>query len=69
MDNIIVKLIGALAFIVGFIIAFTAIFTVPVWLLWNWLMPTIFGLPQIGFWQALGVLILSSILFKSTSSK
>ncbi len=31
--------------------------------LWNWLLPTLFGLPRIGFWQALGVLILSKILF------
>ncbi|HUX11779.1 MAG TPA: hypothetical protein VMW87_02055 [Spirochaetia bacterium] len=34
-----------------------------VWL-WNWLMPVIFRLPQIGFWQAWGLLVLSSILFK-----
>src|SRR3954449_6273056 len=31
--------------------------------LWNWLMPGIFGLPHIGFWQALGLLVLSRILF------
>ena len=31
--------------------------------LWNWLMPTLFGLPAIGFWQALGLLVLSRILF------
>jgi hypothetical protein len=31
--------------------------------LWNWLMPTLFGLHLIGFWQALGLLILSKILF------
>jgi hypothetical protein len=31
--------------------------------LWNWLMPALFGLSQIGFWQALGLLILSKILF------
>ena len=31
--------------------------------LWNWLMPTIFGLPAISFWQALGLLGLSWILF------
>jgi len=31
--------------------------------LWNWLMPVIFGLPHIGFWQALGLLLLSRILF------
>ena len=31
--------------------------------LWNWLMPVIFGLPHIGFWQALGLLALTRILF------
>jgi len=31
--------------------------------LWNWLMPVLFGLRLISFWQALGVLILSKILF------
>ena len=30
--------------------------------LWNWLMPTLFGLRVIGFWQALGLLVLSKIL-------
>lgn len=32
-------------------------------LLWNWLMPVIFGLTVISFWQALGLLALSKILF------
>ncbi len=32
-------------------------------LLWNWLMPDIFGLTEISYWQALGLLILSKILF------
>jgi hypothetical protein len=31
--------------------------------LWNWLMPGLFGLHQVGYWQALGILILSRILF------
>jgi uncharacterized membrane protein YbhN (UPF0104 family) len=31
--------------------------------LWNWLMPAIFKLPSIGFWQAVGLLALSWILF------
>jgi hypothetical protein len=31
--------------------------------LWNWLMPAIFGLPPLGFWQAVGLLGLSWILF------
>ena len=31
--------------------------------LWNWLMPPIFGLRPITYWQAYGLLILSKILF------
>jgi hypothetical protein len=31
--------------------------------LWNWLMPAIFGLHQITFWQALGLMGLSWLLF------
>ena len=31
--------------------------------LWNWLMPGLFGLHVISFWQALGLLVLSKILF------
>ena len=30
--------------------------------LWNWLMPALFGLHVISFWQAFGLLILSKIL-------
>jgi hypothetical protein len=32
-------------------------------LLWNWLLPPLFGWPQISFWQALGLLTLCRILF------
>lgn len=31
--------------------------------LWNWLMPSLFGWRLIDFWQALGLLVLSRILF------
>jgi hypothetical protein len=31
--------------------------------LWNWLMPALFGWHLITFWQAVGLLILSRILF------
>jgi hypothetical protein len=31
--------------------------------LWNWLLPSLFGWRQIGFWQALGLLALCRILF------
>lgn len=32
-------------------------------LLWNGLLPELFGFPQVTFWQALGLLALSRILF------
>jgi|SRR5436190_4438812 len=32
-------------------------------LLWNWLMPLLFGLREVTFWQAVGILALSRILF------
>lgn len=38
-------------------------FSAAVMLLWNWLMPSIFGLAMINFWQALGILVLARILF------
>jgi hypothetical protein len=40
----------------------------PTMLLWNWLMPLIFGLRTLTFLQALGLMILSSLLLKSSSS-
>jgi hypothetical protein len=32
------------------------------WLLWNWLVPTVFGGPALSYWQALGLLLLTKIL-------
>jgi hypothetical protein len=34
-----------------------------VMLLWNWLIPDLFNGPEITFWQAAGLLLLSKILF------
>jgi hypothetical protein len=34
-----------------------------VMLLWNWLLPPLFGWSTLGFWQALGLLVLARILF------
>jgi hypothetical protein len=34
-----------------------------VMLLWNWLMPMLFGLKGITYWQAFGIVILSKLLF------
>jgi hypothetical protein len=37
--------------------------------LWNWLVPLLFSGPVITFWQALGLLLLSKILFWSFGGK
>jgi hypothetical protein len=31
--------------------------------LWNWLLPPLFGVPEVTFWQAVGLLALSRIMF------
>ena len=41
----------------------------PLMLLWNWIMPDLFRLPYITFWQAVGLNILAGILFNKTSIK
>lgn len=40
-----------------------AVFSFLVMTLWNWLIPPVVGWHTINFWQALGLLILSKILF------
>ncbi len=53
-------------FLVG-IPVWTALIAAVVWMvmaLWNWLMPELFlGARPIGYWQALGLLVLCKILF------
>ncbi len=46
-----------------FILAFLAVGSIVVMLLWNALLPAIFGVKAITFLQAAGLLILSKILF------
>lgn len=45
-------------------LAFLALLGWVVMLLWNWLMPAVFGLPPLTYGQAWGILVLSWILFK-----
>ena len=54
---------GKRIFIIPLIIILIAVVGFVTMLLWNALMPTIFGLPVITYLQALGLLILSKILF------
>lgn len=56
------KILRFLAFAPLAILAL-ALFGFIVMSLWNWLMPSLFGLHAITYWQAFGILILSRILF------
>jgi hypothetical protein len=49
--------------IVLFVVLATFVFGLLVRDLWNWLMPSLFGLHEISFAQALGLFLLSKILF------
>jgi hypothetical protein len=51
--------------IAGVILAglFALVLGVVVQWLWNWLMPDIFGLNPISYWQAFGLLFLAKLLF------
>ncbi len=48
---------------------FFALFGWITMLLWNWLVPALFNGPVIGFWQALGLLLLCKILFGGFGGK
>ena len=48
---------------------FAAAVSIPTWLLWNWLMPGVFGLPNVTLAQSFGLLLLSGFLFGSRQIK
>lgn len=67
MEKILKVILGIITGIIG--LALGAIITgIFVMLLWNWLMPVIFGLTTISFWQAVGISFLCGALFKNSSS-
>jgi hypothetical protein len=51
--------------VAGLLILACLLFGLPLQILWNILMPTIFGLPYITFWQACGLQLMAALLFKS----
>jgi sensor histidine kinase YesM len=58
--EILIKFLGVIALI----ILLAVVLAFPVKWLWNWLMPVLFELPRISVWQALGLTLLTNILFK-----
>lgn len=50
-------------FIIIAAIAFILLFGYGFMLLWNWLMPEVFGLIPLNYWQAVGILVMAKLLF------
>lgn len=46
------------------LLGYLAIICLMIMLCWNWLMPFLFGLPTITFWQAFGLKVLATALVK-----
>ncbi len=59
------KFITTSLILIWFGLVLVVLCSLPVMWLWNWLMPVIFGLGKISLMQAFGILLLSTILFKS----
>lgn len=49
-------------------VLFLGLLGLVVMVLWNWLMPEIFGFKRVDYWQAWGLLVLCTILFKGFGS-
>ncbi len=58
------KLVGIVLGGLALILVLLAALGLSVMLLWNWLMPEIFGLPALSFVQAVGLTVLCHLLFK-----
>jgi hypothetical protein len=62
------KFLSGLLGVLAILALVCLILGLPLMILWNWLMPLIFSLPTITFWQAVGLNFLASILFGKTST-
>lgn len=58
-----VKIIGWVIGGIALAVLLAFLFGYFVMLLWNWLMPELFGLPMIDYWMAIGIIILAKLLF------
>ena len=59
----ILRIIGFTVGGITLAVLFALLFGWLVQLLWNWLMPTLFSLKAITYWQAFGIVVLAKILF------
>jgi membrane protein required for beta-lactamase induction len=63
------SVLKGLAIFIGTVTLVALVMGLPLMLLWNWLMPILFGLPTITFGQAIGLNFLCTLIFGKTSFK
>lgn len=64
----ILEILGNILAFIGVLGIICLFLGLPIMLLWNWLMPIIFGLGKITFWQAVGLNFLSGVLFNRNTT-
>ena len=62
-------ILGGFLTVLGILAMIALLLGAPLMILWNWLMPTIFDLPVITFWQAVGLNCISYIFFNKQAHK
>lgn len=62
----IAALIGAFIAAIAFMVSMALLNSIVVYILWNALMPELFKLPEITFMQAIGLMLLTHLLFKNS---
>jgi len=60
-------IVGSIVGFVSLVVISALLMALPVYFLWNALVPEIFGLTIINFWQAVGISVLSACLFGRSS--
>jgi uncharacterized membrane protein len=66
MHNLFGRVVRIVFMVIGGValaVLIAAIFGFGVMYLWNWLMPALFGLKTIGYWEALGIVLLAKLIF------
>ena len=60
--------VNAISAAIILIVVASLLYALPVMLLWDWLMPTLFGFKEITLFQAWGLNALCGLLFKTHTS-
>lgn len=68
MNKLVEGLVTFVAVLIFAIFA-SALLSLPVMLLWDWIVPSMFGLPEITWVKAWGLMVLCKLLFTSSEAK